>query len=353
MRRLSSTCVAGALALAAQASGVRAEVVADYQDEFRVTGGPAPGWSYLWNANGPIGNPANYVPLVADNGRYESVANGAYPDPDPGSTVAAGSAPVDPAKFPRNPPPDPFGSGAELPPLPQTFVRPGRGTAQLPNTVERAAVVAYTFSAEEVAANGGRAFFTDYYFAVSSDTADPVTARVFHDDDPTPILDFTFPAGFAFHTSLDPDPIPLGTYAAGETVYIAIGSFATDGSVPGVPNSGDELRLDFTISLIPEPGSEPWRVADANGDGKVDVADLGILATNYNESPPDPPGRAGGDFNADGRTDVSDLGILATHYGQPMSGGGASASNPAAVPEPAAFGLLCLPALGLLARRRR
>ena len=50
---------------------------------------------------------------------------------------------------------------------------------------------------------------------------------------------------------------------------------------------------------------------DANHDGTVDVADLGILATNWQLSPKNFPL---GDFNYDGTVDVSDLGILATNW---------------------------------------
>jgi hypothetical protein len=52
---------------------------------------------------------------------------------------------------------------------------------------------------------------------------------------------------------------------------------------------------------------------DANGDGMVDVGDLGILAANYGSS-----GKswAQGDFNGDTIVDVGDLGILAAHYGE-------------------------------------
>jgi len=247
LHRFSAPAVVlAALALGSSASAQT--TVADFQDDFE-TGAPAAGWRYLWNANGALGNPANYVPLVADNGRYETVANGAYPDAAPGSFLTAGSGPVDPLRFPANPPPDPFGLGIVLPPLPNTFVRPGQGTAQAPNSIERAVVLAYTFSAADVAAFGGEAYFTDYYFAVSTTSLDPVTARVYRDDDAAPILDFVFPPGFAFQTTLDPDPIPLGTYAAGETVYIALGSGFTDAA------GGDELRLDFTIALVPEPAS--------------------------------------------------------------------------------------------------
>jgi hypothetical protein len=55
------------------------------------------------------------------------------------------------------------------------------------------------------------------------------------------------------------------------------------------------------------------RPGDANGDGMVDVGDLGILAANYGGT-----GKtwAQGDFNGDTLVDVGDLGILAAHYGE-------------------------------------
>lgn len=50
---------------------------------------------------------------------------------------------------------------------------------------------------------------------------------------------------------------------------------------------------------------------DANRDGRVDVSDLGILASNWQQA-----GRrfSQGDFSYDGVVDVADLGILATHW---------------------------------------
>jgi uncharacterized protein (DUF2141 family) len=58
--------------------------------------------------------------------------------------------------------------------------------------------------------------------------------------------------------------------------------------------------------------TQPNILGDANGDGLVDVGDLGILAANYGSS-----GKkwAQGDFNGDGWVDVGDLGILAANYG--------------------------------------
>ena len=84
----------------------------------------------------------------------------------------------------------------------------------------------------------------------------------------------------------------------------------------------------WCISMAPgEDFTEPVP-GDANGDGYVDVSDLGILATNY--------GAGGGfgwedaDFTGDGFVDVSDLGILATAYG--------TVPDAQSVPEPGAVG---------------
>jgi hypothetical protein len=56
---------------------------------------------------------------------------------------------------------------------------------------------------------------------------------------------------------------------------------------------------------------------DANGDGKVDVGDLGILAANYGGTNKT---WVQGDFNNDTKVDVGDLGILAANYGTGTSG---------------------------------
>ncbi len=222
-------------------------VAADYDAEFNLTTNPElrNGWSYLWNASGPLGNPLNYASLAVENGQYEPAGA-----PAGANALGIGSAPVDPLKFPQNPPSDPFGLGLVLPPLPSTYVRPGAGSTQDANGVERAGIVAYTFSAEEIAAatNGGTsadAFITDYYFAVSSTTTDFMTARVYKGNSATASQDYLFTPGFAFQTALNPAPIPLGNFIAGETLYIAIGSSMADG--------GDEMRLDLTLSLVPEP----------------------------------------------------------------------------------------------------
>jgi hypothetical protein len=61
---------------------------------------------------------------------------------------------------------------------------------------------------------------------------------------------------------------------------------------------------------------ETHTLGDANGDGAVDVGDLGILAANYGGTNKT---WTQGDFNGDGAVDVGDLGILAAHYGEGVS----------------------------------
>ena len=81
---------------------------------------------------------------------------------------------------------------------------------------------------------------------------------------------------------------------------------------------------------------------DANSDGQVDVADLGILGANFNQS-----GMTldDGDFNGDGIVDVSDLGILGANWTASRSTGDASL-----VPEPTTLSLFVM---GVLLARRR
>ena len=105
---------------------------------------------------------------------------------------------------------------------------------------------------------------------------------------------------------------------------------------------------------------------DTKLDGKVNVGDLGALATNYNTT--GGMSWANGDFNQDHTVNVADLGALATNYnvqlgsGSSSAGGlsaeplavvAASALSSAAVPEPSTFALLGLGALGQMSRRPR
>jgi hypothetical protein len=53
---------------------------------------------------------------------------------------------------------------------------------------------------------------------------------------------------------------------------------------------------------------------DLNGDGRVDLIDLGILLADFGCQPPGP---CPGDVDGDGDTDLADLGILLANFGTP------------------------------------
>lgn len=117
--------------------------------------------------------------------------------------------------------------------------------------------------------------------------------------------------------------------------------------------AGLSTRISQRQSWISE------QMPDANGDMKVDVRDLSILAFNYNATEAD---RSMGDFNNDGIVDVRDLALLAFDYGlgtgmvpvPPGSFDQAALLLPpgALMPEPAALAVMGLGAMLLLRRRR-
>jgi hypothetical protein len=136
------------------------------------------------------------------------------------------------------------------------------------------------------------------------------------------------------------------------------------GSETGFANgNGQELLFPVRDGAVIISGPD-YLAADANGDGRVDVADLGILATHFNNTPPSPPGRPSGDFNGDGTVNVADLGILATYFNQPHAAAANAAGSwqqalaanavlQTAIPEPAALALLASTVGALTLRRRR
>jgi len=57
-------------------------------------------------------------------------------------------------------------------------------------------------------------------------------------------------------------------------------------------------------------------LGDVNGDGKVDVKDIGIVARAFGSTPSDPRWAPAADLNGDGRIDVRDISIVASNFGK-------------------------------------
>jgi hypothetical protein len=141
--------------------------------------------------------------------------------------------------------------------------------------------------------------------------------------------------------------IPLATTRA-DLHSGALFTSATGGVLGYIDLGGGVTEVKFTL------------LGDTNLDGKVDVTDLGNLASNY--------GAASGafwqqgDFDYNGAVDVTDLGDLASNYGATLAAGSAFAGDMLArptdiasvdsVPE-AASALAAFTAIGLWAARGR
>lgn len=143
-------------------------------------------------------------------------------------------------------------------------------------------------------------------------------------------------------------------------------AFVSGSGIDGIHDStaGAGQRVGATDQAIDARGDAHVLVrlsfaGDANLDGAVDVSDLGLLASQWQQ--------AGawdqGDFNYDGSVDVSDLGDLATQWQAGVTGPLAPGASfeaalrgvglAGAIPEPAGASLLAAALLAGAARRRR
>ena len=78
----------------------------------------------------------------------------------------------------------------------------------------------------------------------------------------------------------------------------------------GTPNGSPTPTPATTPTPTPTGGGVPG--GDVNGDGAVNIVDIGILIDNYGLTPPTDP-RA--DLNKDGTVNIIDIGIVIDNYG--------------------------------------
>ncbi len=107
---------------------------------------------------------------------------------------------------------------------------------------------------------------------------------------------------------------------------LAVGSA---NSWPGAPDANTVFPQSMQIDYIRVYQVGAPLAGDANSDGRVDISDLGAVASHWGISSGGT--WAMGDFTGDGKVDISDLGILAVNWGvvaAPAAGEGI-ASQPA------------------------
>jgi hypothetical protein len=194
-------------------------LITSFQSAFQPTT-PAPGWAYLWNNAGPIGNPANYTPLLPTaGGRYTSDGTDILPAPPPGRFVDIGlhgDAPV-PGGHP--------GVGA---------LQSGSGG------IERYAIAVFTVASPDSFAivNG----LLRNVNPNSGGSGDGLNVKVFTNDNSLPMISTATAPGFGSQVTFDG---ALGALNAGDTIYVAIGSKDTD--------LFDGFALEYDIVTVPEP----------------------------------------------------------------------------------------------------
>jgi hypothetical protein len=80
-----------------------------------------------------------------------------------------------------------------------------------------------------------------------------------------------------------------------------------------IPN----VAVDGHVVVSPDPPNpnNATLVGDVNGDGKVDMRDVGEVARLFHAPPTDPLWNPKCDFNGDGKVDMKDVGLVASRIG--------------------------------------
>ncbi len=130
-------------------------------------------------------------------------------------------------------------------------------------------------------------------------------------------------------------------YTAGSDPAAAIEALLGT-KINGLPGNLPLVCLDNSVAHTVTVEVDNVLPGDANLDGRVDINDLTIVLSHYNQT-----GMtwSTGDFTGDGRVDLNDLTIVLTNYNRTL---GSPPSGMASVPEPATAGLLAAGLTGLL-----
>jgi len=198
-----------ALKVSFTVAGNTARVVAGYRSDFK-TYSPAAGWSYLWNALGPITSAANYEPLNWSPVVNKYSVNGFPVSPDNSSTLF------------------PYGG------LNSSGGHPGRGSTQ-GATYDRYPIAAYT------------AKLAGYYgisssFVTSSDSrSNGGQVMIFTETNGGATFTQKYSSLYVGGGTLNFDQ-NVGYLAVGDTVYVAVG--------PNTSDSYDSFTMDFNISFL-------------------------------------------------------------------------------------------------------
>ena len=176
-------------------------VVASFQRDFQPEA-PKPGWRYLWNADGELGDPNAYTPLKWDGERY--TASDTYPARTP-------------VHFLR---------------ITEYGGHPGHGSGQAVrdgNDISRYAIYAFT-----VPASGRYSIIESRLSRTAHTLGGQVDLRVFvNGREVGPTVICRTRDGLSFDR-------PLGRVSRDETIYVAVG--------PGETDVDDSFGLDFTIA---------------------------------------------------------------------------------------------------------
>ena len=199
--------------------GANGALIASFQDEFQLTT-PAPGWSYLWNNSGEIGNPANYTALLPNSsGFYTSGGTDTLPAPDPAGVIN-------------------FNFVIGIP-----GGHPGPGTTQgASGGIERYAIATFTLASSDLVAIHNSSIITTN--PNSGGSTDGLNIKVFINNSATPAISTATPPGVGSTATFDGF---LGALNAGDKIYVAVGSRGED--------LFDSFRLGYDIESVPEPAS--------------------------------------------------------------------------------------------------